>query len=418
MIFEIIMKNYFRWYVTFLISILLFGGGVLVGAKSDGTFTPVANGGGENTVGTLIPANILENLPKGLKENSAFNWGLLKNIWEYAAENYVEQPVDPKKLFEGAISGSIQALGDPYTLYLNPELTREFSNELSGEFFGIGAEIGMKKGLLTIVAPLEGSPAQKTGVRAGDKVLSIDGEETSLMSLDYAVSRIRGKEGTQVKLMLYREGDEAPREVVITRGKIIFQAVKSKMIGDIAYLELLQFGENSERDLKKAAQELMKQNPKGLVLDLRNNPGGFLDEAIGIASFWIPDAQVVVKEKYSDGKIDEYKSRGSAFLSDIPTIVLVNNGSASGSEIVAAALHAYGKATLVGKQTFGKGSVQELRNFSDGSSVKLTIAKWLTPKDEEINEIGIKPDVEIDRIQEDYDNDRDPQLDKALELLK
>ncbi len=412
------MKNGLHLYFSILIIVFVFSGGVLVGAKSNGKLAPIVNGGGDDRENTVASEDLFNNFPEALKKDPSLNWNLLEDVWSYAQKNFVEQPVDSQKLFEGALAGSIAALGDPYTIYLNSRLTKEFNQELSGEFFGIGAEIGVKKGILTIIAPLSGSPAEKAGVLPGDKVLAINKEDTSTMSLDYAVSRIRGEQGTEVTLFLFREGDTAPREIVVTREKIVFQSIKSKMLENgIAYVELRQFGDKSEEDFKKTAEELLKQNPKGFILDLRNNPGGYLDDAIGIASFWIPNAQVVVKEKYSNGKVDEYKSRGKAFLADIPTVVLVNNGSASGSEIVAAALSAYGKATLIGKQTFGKGSVQELKNFSDGSSLKLTIAKWLTPKDEIIHEIGIKPDVEIDRTKEDYDADRDPQLDKALEIL-
>ncbi len=359
-------------------------------------------------------------------------------IWEYVKENYVKSDVPETQLFYGALAGIVASLRDPYSVFLNPEISKKFEEELSGSFEGIGAEIGIKEEELAIIAPLPGTPADKAGLRAGDKVLAIDGLDTAGMALEYAVNKIRGPKGSQVTLSILSNGDEKPREVTITRDKIEidsvrfirkekdtetgnYQTEKEKefvlMDDGVAYLELLYFNENTLADWNKSVEEIIAANPKGIILDLRNNPGGFLQTAIEIAGEWI-DGKTVVMERLRSGTKIEHKARRKARFEGIPTVVLVNRGSASGSEIVAGALQDYGAAVIVGETTFGKGSVQDYKEFKDGSAVKLTIAEWLTPKGKNINEEGIKPTIEVKMTREDYDSNRDPQLDRALEILK
>ncbi|MAF13848.1 MAG: peptidase S41 [Parcubacteria group bacterium] len=355
-------------------------------------------------------------------------------VWEYVKDNYVKSDVSETEFFYGSLAGLVASLGDPYSVFLNPEISNKFEEELSGSFEGIGAEIGIRDDRLTIIAPLPGTPADKAGLLPGDMVFAIDGKDTRGIALDFAVSIIRGEKGTEVVLTVLSDGDEGVREVPIIRGTIEIDSVKFSrkggvdgvegedeefelMDGDIAYVELLYFNENTLADWNKTVLAILNANPKGIILDLRNNPGGFLGTAIEVAGEWV-NGKTVVSERLRSGKLIGHNTKRQARFDSIPSVVLVNGGSASGSEIVAGALQDYGVATIVGETTFGKGSVQDLRKFSDGSSVKLTIAEWLTPNEKNINESGIEPDIVVERTREDYDADLDPQLDKALEILR
>lgn len=358
-------------------------------------------------------------------------------VWNYVKDNYVKSDVPESQLFYGAMSGILASLNDPYSVFFTPDISKKFDEELSGSFEGIGAEIGMKDDNLTVIAPLPDSPAAKAGLKAGDKILAIDGKDTTGIALDYAVSIIRGDKGTAVKLTVLTIGDAKPRDLSITRDMIKIESVKfsfkdataakadqtntnsgvTMKPGGIAYVQLLYFNEDTLGDWNKMVQAVLKANPKGIILDLRNNPGGFLTTAIEVAGEWV-DGKSVVLERLRSGDKIEHTANRQAHFADIPTVVLVNGGSASGSEIVAGALQDYKVATLVGETTFGKGSVQDLKKFSDGSSVKLTIAEWLTPLGRGINKLGIKPDVEVKMTKEDLDASKDPQMDKALEILR
>lgn len=342
------------------------------------------------------------------------------NVWQMVKERYVEQPTSDVKMFYGAIAGMVGSLQDPYSVFLDPEFAEKFSNELAGEFEGIGAEIGIKKDVLSVIAPLAGTPAEQAGLKAGDRILAIDGVDTTGMVVEDAVTRIRGPKGTQVKLLIMRDGLKEAKEVVITRATIVVQSVKwetktvnGKKIGKIV---ISHFSENTEAKFNEAVRAVLADDPDALVLDLRNNPGGFLDTAVVVGGDWIGKDTIVV-EKFSDGQQKNYPSDGLARLADLPTVVLVNGGSASASEIVAGALQDASKAVLVGEKTFGKGSVQDYVEFNDGSALKLTVALWLTPKGRTINKEGIAPDIEVEMTPEDYDADKDPQLDKAYEIL-
>lgn len=346
------------------------------------------------------------------------NFNLFWEAWDTVKKNYVgRDKLTDKQMFYGALNGLVSSTGDPYTVFMDPQITKEFEDDLSGTFEGIGAEIGIKDDVLTIVAPLPGMPAEKAGLKAGDKIYAINGTSTAGYSSDQAVKMIRGPKGTQVTLSIFRDGFKAIKDFTITRDAIVVKSVNAELRSDGVYLITVSNFNNDTIDLFNAAvREAVVKNPKGIILDLRNNPGGYLDTAIEMASEWVEEG-VVVSEKYSDTKIDEHLARGQARLKDIPTVVLVNQGSASASEIVAGALQDYQKATIVGKQTFGKGSVQTMQNLSDGSAIKITVAKWLTPKGKSISDEGIKPDVEVELTEDDYNKDKDPQLDKAIETL-
>jgi len=311
----------------------------------------------------------------------------------------------------------VSSIGDPYTVFMDPKIAREFQDDLKGTFEGIGAEIGIKNDVLTIIAPLPDMPAEKAGLRAGDLVLAIDEGSTMGISIDEAVNRIRGPKDTDVILAIKREGEDKVREITVTRGKIVVSSVRTEHREDGLYLiKITNFNDDTKRLFDKAVREIIDSNPEGVILDLRNNPGGYLDTAIEIASEWI-ETDVVVAEKYSDGRVIEHLARGRARLKDFPAAVLVNQGSASASEIVSGALQDYGEGVIIGKQTFGKGSVQTLNKFDDGSSVKITVAKWLTPNGRSINDEGIMPDYEIDLTHEDFETNNDPQFDAAVAWL-
>jgi carboxyl-terminal processing protease len=368
----------------------------------------------------IIPINrayIDNKLPDS--ENK-IDFSLFWKVWDLVREKHIaKNTLDAQKMIYGAINGMLRATGDPYSYFFSPEESQSFNQDIQGSFEGIGAELGVKDNILTVVAPLEGSPAQKAGLMAGDKILKIDGQMSSDMSIDEAVNMVRGKKGTSVKLIILRSGEQETREITITRDVIEIKSVKLEFKdNDIAYIKLTKFGENTDREFNEAANQIIARNSKGIILDLRNDPGGLLDKAVNVASKMIPKSQVVVTEEDSGGNKDNLKTEGGDKLSGIPTVVLINEGSASASEILAGALHDDLGLTLIGKKSFGKGSVQELIKLSGNSSVKITVAKWLTPKGDYIMEKGISPDVEVDMTADDYANNRDPQLDKALEIIR
>ncbi len=364
------------------------------------------------------------------------DFSLFWNVWDLIKREYVDQDqINDKAMFYGAIKGMVAAVGDPYTIFMDPEMAREFEEDLAGSFEGIGAEIGIRDEILTIIAPLEGTPAERAGLQAGDKVYAIDGESTAGITVDAAVQKIRGPKDTEVVLTISRDGLDGAEEITIKRDVIVVKSVETEVKTvskgsaagegpeaaaadeDIYVIRISNFNEDTSTLFSQTVNDILVKDPAGLILDLRNNPGGYLDTAIELASEWVEDG-VVVTEQFSETKKNEYLARGRARLKGYPTVVLVNQGSASSSEILAGALKDYGLATIVGQKTFGKGSVQSLEKLSDGSSVKITVAKWLTPSGACINDEGITPDIEIDYTQEDYDAGRDPQMDRAIEILK
>lgn len=346
-------------------------------------------------------------------------------LWKMLKTKYYESTSE-QKMFYGAMKGMAEALGDPYTSFFEPVTAKEFSDSLKGEFDGIGAEIGIRDGQLTVIAPLPDSPAEKAGLRAGDMILQIGTTSTEGMFTEEAVTLIRGKKGTTVKLKIGRmpevktvkgkavQGTPEIKDYVITRDVIVVKSVRVSWPKDgYALVQITSFDEKTGTEFKDAIDKLLQKNPKGIILDLRNDPGGFLDKSTMVAGEWVGD-KVVVSERRKGKIVDEFHGQGSGRLSGIPTVVLVNQGSASAAEIVTGALRDYGLATVIGMKTFGKGSVQDYSEFSDGSAVKITIAEWLTPKGTSINKTGIKPDIEVDKTIADYNENRDPQLDKAL----
>ena len=397
--------------IIFLILVILligFSGGYITGVWDQARLSP------RQAIMRII------NASDEKVEDESIDFKLYWKIWDEINENYYKQPVDDKKMFYGSLMGLTASLQDPYSVFLDPELTEEFSDEMNGSFEGIGAEVGIRDDAITIIAPLPESPAEKAGLRAGDIVLKIDDTDTINMSLDQAIKLIRGEKGTPVILTVIGMEEEEIREIEIIRDVIQIDSVKWEIIntseGKIGYIEIIHFSADTEGLFNQAVNEILLEHPDGLIIDLRNNPGGYLDSSINISSKWIEDKPVVYEE-FSDGSKKEYNAKGSPQLKGMKTVILINEGSASASEIIAGALKDYKIATLVGKTTFGKGSVQDYKTFSDGSSLKLTIANWLTPNLQNINEVGISPDIEVDRTLEDIEADIDPQLEKAKELI-
>ena len=339
--------------------------------------------------------------------------------WSYVKGEYAGEDVTDAQLFYGAMEGLVYALEDPYSMFLEPKTSEEFQKEISGSFDGIGAEIGIRNNVLTIISPLTGSPADNAGLKAGDKVLEIDGESTQNMSLFSAVENIRGEKGTTVDITVYRDNEDDTRTISVVRDEIDIESVEWKMLdGNIAYIQLKHFNTDTLGDFAKAANDVVSKKSRGIILDLRNNPGGLLRTAVEIASYWIGGDQIIVIEKNrGEDIVGEKAINENAYFENLPTVVLVNRGSASGSEILAGALQDYGLAVVVGETTFGKGSVQDFRTFRDGSSIKLTVAEWLTPSGRHINGVGIDPDREVELTEEDWNNDKDPQLDEAVSVV-
>lgn len=334
--------------------------------------------------------------------------------WNIVKEKYVGD-FDTQKMVYGAIKGMMDSLGDPYSQFMEPESNKMLLEDLSGQIQGIGAEITEKDGKIIIISPLADSPAEKSGLKAKDEIMEIDGEIATGMDLNTAISKIRGKAGTEVTLLIKREGSEQPIKFVIKRARITIKSVEYKMLDNkIGYIKISQFGEDTSLLAQEAARNLNSEKPKSIILDMRGNPGGYLDAAVDVSSLFM-DRGVVVKEKYRDGKMEDLNTTIEGVLKGYKIIVLIDEGSASASEIVAGALKDSRGATIIGKKSFGKGSVQELEELKNNSSLRITVAKWLTPKGTAIDKEGISPDIEVNLSDEDISNNIDPQLNKAIE---
>ncbi len=328
-----------------------------------------------------------------------------------------------QKLVWGAISGLTAAVGDPYTVFFPPQENEIFKSDIAGNFGGVGMEIGERAGVLTVISPLKNSPAEKAGIKAGDKILEIEGTSTQGVAVDEAVGLIRGEKGTSVKLTLYREGLDEPLKVSVMRDTIelptLDTEVKTTKTGKVFVIKLYSFSATSPNLFRNALQEFIGSGTNKLVVDLRGNPGGYLEAAVDMASWFLPEGKTVVREYFGEGKPEEvHRSRGYNIFSDqLKLAVIVNGGSASASEILAGALSENGVAKLVGETTFGKGSVQELIDVTDKTAVKITVARWLTPEGHSISHSGIKPDYEATLTKDDVEKRKDPQMEKAIEIL-
>lgn len=338
--------------------------------------------------------------------------------WQLVHEEFVNQPVDDTKLMEGAIRGMMDSLGDKHTSYMSPDEYKQATMPLDGSYEGIGAYVDSSGDFLTIITPMAGSPAESAGLKAGDEITAVDGKDMTGIDPNIVLQSVLGPSGSSVVLTVHRPDPESTFNVTIKRAKIVVPTLESKMLDEkIGYIALASFGDTTTDDLKKALTELMAQNPKGLILDLRNNGGGYLTTAIEVVSQFVGDG-VVMYEQEASGTMNEYNAIPGGLATKIPLVVLVNEGTASASEITAGAIQDYGRGVLVGTTTYGKGSVQNWITLdNDQGAVRITVAHWLTPKQRQINGVGLTPDYVVELTEEDIANKNDAQLKKAIEIL-
>jgi carboxyl-terminal processing protease len=373
--------------------------------------------------GSISSKNLkITNLEKGNTANLDFS--LFWETWDTLGEYYVDKTkLDPKKMYYGAIKGMVASVNDNYTFFLTPEENQQSKDDLKGIFFGIGAELGMNDNQIVVVTPLKNSPAEKAGVKPGDVVVKVNHESTTNWTLQQAVAKIRGPKGEKVILTMRRNDKDV--DVTVVRDEINIPFVETKYEGNVAIIELSRFGEPTNDLWDKTVEELLARKNQGklsgIVLDMRGNPGGYLDGAIHVASEFLTSRDLVVKQEYADKEPEKYYAKREGKLQDMHVVVLLNKGSASASEIVAGALRDHKKATIVGENSFGKGTVQQALDLGDNAGLHVTISKWILPGGSWIQETGIKPDVEVKlEIKEGNTMKRedDAQLDKAIEILK
>ncbi len=374
---------------------------------------------------TQLEANIFSFLSSNeTKADDSIDLSEFWHVWNLLDEKFVTSatstPVSDIEKVQGAIEGLVRSYGDPYTMYFPPEDAAMFEEDISGNFSGVGMEVGMREEIITVIAPLPDSPAEKAGLMAGDAIVRINEESTEGIGVDEAVRRIRGEKGTEVKFTIFRNGEEEFRDITVVRDTITIPTSKTEVRGDTFIIALYSFNAIAELEMQKALREYVQSGKKKMILDLRGNPGGYLQSAVSIGSYFLPVGKPIVRESFSGaGEEEVYRSSGRELGTYAPEkmVVLIDGGSASASEILAGALQEHGVATLVGAQSFGKGSVQELVSLNDGSSLKVTVARWLTPNGISISEGGLTPDVVVERTAEDRTAEKDPQMDAALEFL-
>lgn len=391
--------------IKVLVAVLALAGMFVLGF---GTASSLSNGRlGEQLTGYRL----------GNGKPTGVDFSLLWQAWNQVHKDYVGT-VDDQQLVYGAIRGMVAGLNDPYTVFFDPDEAKRFAEDVEGKFFGIGIEIGMQNKLVTVITPLDESPAAKAGLKSGDTIVKIDGKDATESSLPDAVSRIRGAKGTTVVLTIVPKGTAELKEVSIVRDLITVKSVKYEVkANSIGLVRISQFSDDTIDLVRSALQDLKAKKVTALILDLRNNPGGYLQGAQEVSSMLISPG-LVVSEAQKDGAKHDLFTVTDPIMPDTPLVVLINGGSASAAEIVSGAIQDRGRGKLVGETSFGKGSVQNVQDLPGGSSIKITIAEWLTPNGRHINKLGIKPDIEVKLSADDAKNSRDPQLDKALELLK
>ena len=385
-------RQQLSWFLTLVIVAIV---SFVAGARSDALFANVASVFGVRT------------------SNKTIDLSSVQKTYQELIANY-DGKLDTQKLIYGANRGLVEAAGDPHTSYMDPDEAKEFDKSLSGQIGGgIGAEIGLRNNKPTIIKPLENSPAQKAGIKAGEVIVKVNDESSSDWSVDKVVGKIRGEIGTSVKLTLL-SGDQT-REVSVVRQNIVSPAVESEIDGEIGILKVNRFGDDTVSLSRKYASEFVEKGVKKVILDLRNNPGGTVGAAQGLLGIWLDD-QIAMTERRGSEIVKTLRTTGTPILGNMKTVVLINGNSASASEITAGALREYGKATLVGQKSYGKGSVQIVLGLPGGSQMKVTEARWYTPKGKNIDKTGIEPDVKVDLSSDDVNNNVDPQMDKAKSL--
>ena len=389
-----------------------FSGGFLVGQAYPLLVNTDKNN--ESQTSLTIPQSSSSESPELDKLFEPF-W----ETWNYVNEQYVDQPVDHTLMMRGAIDGMLASLGDPHTSYMDPEIFQQQNAPLQGEYEGIGAWVDVSGDFLIIISPMPGSPAEAAGIKPDDQVIAVDSEDMTGIEGNLVLRRILGEAGTDVTLTIFRPSSNESFDVTITRQKITIPSVTGEMLdNDIAYVQLINFGDKTHQDLKKILRELLKEKPVGLILDLRNNGGGYLNTAIDVTSEFVKQSPIMYEE-FGDGERITYKAKPNGLATDIPLVVLINEGTASASEITAGAIQDYKRGILVGKTSYGKGSVQNWVTLqNDQGAIRVTIARWLTPNERQINELGLTPDIEIEITEEDIEAERDTQLEKAIEILQ
>lgn len=371
--------------------------------------------------GTRFPQVLLVQGVKNLEADMpvAADFSVFWQAWQKVSENYVniEKVKNQDKVY-GAIKGLVGSLNDPYTVFFDPKDGEKFAQDIKGNFGGIGAEIGIRKDQLTVIAPLKDTPAFKAGIKAGDKIFQIGSKPTDGLTVNESVGLIRGEIGTEVTLTVFRDTWDKPKEIKIVRATIVVPTLDYETReGNLAYIQLYSFNANSENLFGDSVRQAMRKNSKGLILDLRNNPGGYLSVAVDLAGWFLSPGTLVVSETAKNGPREQFKAQGNGSLKDFPVVVLINEGSASASEILAGALRDNLGTKLVGKKSFGKGTVQQIESLKDGSSLKITVANWVLPSGKVLEGQGLDPDYEV-VPPEDLEEKKDLQLDKAIEVLK
>jgi len=351
------------------------------------------------------------------------DFSMLKRAWDQVSTDYVDQDkIDKTKMTYGAVAGMVEAIGDPYTEFFNPEEAKKLEEDIAGSFEGIGLQIGAKDKQTVAISPIKGTPAEKAGLRPGDIILAVDKKPTADLSIDEVVSMIRGPKDTKVTLTISREGSDA-KDIEITRAviKVPSMDYEIKTLDNgkkIAHITLYQFSDTVYQDFKTAAIDILNNNVSGIILDMRSNPGGLVNQATNIAGWFLDRGQLILSEQDKNGEKIELTANGPSSFASIPLVVLINEGSASASEILAGALKDDRKAPIIGTTSFGKGTVQKIVDFDDGSSLKVTIAKWYTPSGVRIQDTGIEPDIKVELTSTDYEQNKDPQLDRALQEIE
>jgi carboxyl-terminal processing protease len=404
------------YLVTALLAVILVAGacstGYFIGQYSPSDFA----GGGLPSL--FNPSASRSSVEAGTPEDLEALFAPFWESWDIIHNQFIDQPVDSEALMRGAIKGMFETLGDQHSSYMDPDQFRQTSIPLEQEYEGIGAWVDTTAEYLTIFSPMPDSPAEDAGLQPGDRVIAVDGDDMTGIDGSLVIRRILGPAGTTVRLTILREGEPEPFDVQVERAKITVPSVTSEMLEEqIAYVRILQFADNTRDELREHLQEMISQNPSSMIVDLRNNGGGYLDTAVEVTSEFLSDGLILIEE-YGDGRRKEYTAIKGGLATEIPLVVLVNQGSASASEIMAGALQDNQRAPLVGATTFGKGSVQNWVALDKGEqgAVRITVARWLTPNGRQINEIGLTPDYVVELTEDDFLAERDTQLEKAIEL--
>lgn len=405
------MKNKFdrkilMWFSAAIAAVAFVGSGFALGFR----------------YGEKFPQNISVSELSGTTSGqpASVDFGTFWQTWDIINKNYLRaSKIKTQDEVYGAVSGLVGSLGDPYSVFFSPKENKKFQEDVKGNFGGIGVEIGVKKSQLVVVAPLKDTPGSRAGLKPGDLILKINATSTDGMAVEGAISLIRGPQGTDVTLSIFREGWDKPKDFKITRATITVPTLDLTMKdGNIADIQLYEFNANADYLFRNAANKALAQGAKGIILDLRNNPGGYLDVAVDLGGWFFEPKTLVVREEDKAGDGDSLHAQGNGAFKNIPIVVLINGGSASASEILAGALRDNRNVKLIGEKSFGKGTVQQLIPLRDGSTIKLTIAHWVLPSGKILDNGGLVPDIEVKISDDDIKNKKDPQLDKALEVIK